>query len=336
MNPYDNVGTTAAVRQRARPAVPAGHRLPGRRGRARHRGPAHRLSSRRGWSPTRWPLTRATREHPDVRQGSSVRGAIDTALVAAQLAAMRGGAARRASVAPPRGLPEEYTDVVWTPSCWRCPAGSSSTRPCEATPEAVLREIWEDHFLLEPAARRARLKSGRGRLPAHPAGPVGRRAQRPAAAVPPQAQAAHRGPRRSTSRPAAGAGWCCPRATGRRGRTAAGRRAGRLGDDGRAGRAVALADLETESAVDQLDPGRAARQIARRLSVPRPPRDRRPRRGVGELATCRGPAAPTSSTWSARSRRSPATPTRRRPTSSSASGCGSGGRWCWWSTSPGR
>jgi Mg-chelatase subunit ChlD len=47
---------------------------------------------------------------------------------------------------------------------------------------------------------------------------------------------------------------------------------------------IALADLNTESAVDQLTRQRA-RQIARRLAVPRPPRDRRPRRGVGELTT---------------------------------------------------
>jgi Mg-chelatase subunit ChlD len=51
---------------------------------------------------------------------------------------------------------------------------------------------------------------------------------------------------------------------------------------------IALADLTTESAVDQLTRARA-RQIARRLSVPRPARDRRPRRGVGEL---------TSTPWS--------------------------------------
>jgi Mg-chelatase subunit ChlD len=51
---------------------------------------------------------------------------------------------------------------------------------------------------------------------------------------------------------------------------------------------IALADLTTENAVDQLTRQRA-RQIARRLSVPRPARDRRPRRGVGEL---------TSTPWS--------------------------------------
>jgi len=58
-------------------------------------------------------LTRATRERDDVRQGSSVRGAIDLALVAAQLADVRGVDLPLApSVEPPRGLPESYTAVV--------------------------------------------------------------------------------------------------------------------------------------------------------------------------------------------------------------------------------
>ncbi|SFO75016.1 von Willebrand factor type A domain-containing protein [Geodermatophilus dictyosporus] len=47
---------------------------------------------------------------------------------------------------------------------------------------------------------------------------------------------------------------------------------------------ITLADLATESGADQLTRARA-RQIARRLSVPRPPRDQRSRRGVGELAS---------------------------------------------------
>jgi Mg-chelatase subunit ChlD len=47
---------------------------------------------------------------------------------------------------------------------------------------------------------------------------------------------------------------------------------------------ITLADLPTESGADQLTRARA-RQIARRLSVPRPPRDQRSRRGVGELAS---------------------------------------------------
>ncbi len=47
---------------------------------------------------------------------------------------------------------------------------------------------------------------------------------------------------------------------------------------------IPLTDLAAESAADQLTRARA-RQIARRLSVPRPPRDLRSRRGVGELVS---------------------------------------------------
>lgn len=47
---------------------------------------------------------------------------------------------------------------------------------------------------------------------------------------------------------------------------------------------IALADLADGSPADRLARKRA-REIARRLSVARPPRDRRPRRGVGELAS---------------------------------------------------
>jgi Mg-chelatase subunit ChlD len=45
---------------------------------------------------------------------------------------------------------------------------------------------------------------------------------------------------------------------------------------------VPLADLAAEGAADR-ETRRRAQAIARRLAVPRPPRDRRPRRGVGEL-----------------------------------------------------
>ncbi|SDC71711.1 MoxR-like ATPase [Geodermatophilus telluris] len=98
-------------------------------------------------------LTRATRERDDIRQGSSVRGAIDLALVAAQLAAMRGVALPdEPSVAPPRGLPEDYTAVVLDAVLLALSGRVFLDETMEATPESVLREIWEDHFLLEPAA----------------------------------------------------------------------------------------------------------------------------------------------------------------------------------------
>ncbi len=98
-------------------------------------------------------LTRATRERDDVRQGSSVRGAIDTALVAAQLAAMRGvPLPDEPSPAPPRGLPEDYTAVVWDAVLVALSGRVHLDEIAEQTPEGVLREIWEDHFLLRPAA----------------------------------------------------------------------------------------------------------------------------------------------------------------------------------------
>jgi Mg-chelatase subunit ChlD len=47
---------------------------------------------------------------------------------------------------------------------------------------------------------------------------------------------------------------------------------------------IALTDLDGDSTADQLT-RRRAREIARRLAVPRPPRDRRLRRGVGDLVS---------------------------------------------------
>ena len=96
-------------------------------------------------------MTRATRVHQDIRQGSSVRGAIDCALVAAQLAAMRGIVPDdRETTAP---VPEESTDLLDAMSV----ALSGRIHLDEAAGRrrrTVLRQIWEDHFLLSPAAGR--------------------------------------------------------------------------------------------------------------------------------------------------------------------------------------
>jgi len=71
----------------------------------------------------------------------------------------------------------------------------------------------------------------------------------------------------------------------RRARTAATRAGGTAsGTTDEPADLITLADLPTESGADQATRARA-RQIARRLSVPRPPRDQRSRRGVGELAS---------------------------------------------------
>jgi MoxR-like ATPase len=152
MNPYDNVGTTrlsTSVHDRlCRLAIDY------------QDDDAERgiVSRRTGLESPRLvadavALTRATRERDDLRQGSSVRGAIDVALVAAQLAAIREVALPdEPSIAPPRGLPEEYTAVVWDAVLLALSGRIYLDEALEATPEAVLREIWEDHFLLQPAA----------------------------------------------------------------------------------------------------------------------------------------------------------------------------------------
>lgn len=86
-------------------------------------------------------VTRATREHPDVRQGSSVRGAIDTALIAAQLADLRG-----LDDAKDESYPELFYDAMTVGLSARIHVDEA----IETTPERVLREIWEDRFILEP------------------------------------------------------------------------------------------------------------------------------------------------------------------------------------------
>ncbi|ATQ31768.1 MoxR family ATPase [Rhodococcus ruber] len=98
-------------------------------------------------------LTRATREHPDLRGGSSVRGAIDLTLVAMQLFDMRGVADDLPdSTDPPRDLPAEYTGAVLDALLVALSGRIAVDEVSETTPEAVLREIWQDHFLLRPAA----------------------------------------------------------------------------------------------------------------------------------------------------------------------------------------
>lgn len=98
-------------------------------------------------------LTRATRDHVDITQGSSVRGAIDVALVAAQLASLRSvHIPRVADVAPPRDLPEPYLSVMLDAVLVALSGRIHLDATVETTPESILRTIWEDHFLLRPAA----------------------------------------------------------------------------------------------------------------------------------------------------------------------------------------
>lgn len=97
-------------------------------------------------------LTRATREHEAIRQGSSVRGAIDLALVVDRLARLRSVTLpAEGSVAPPRDVPAAYTDVVLDGMLVALSGRIHLDEVVETTPEAVLRAIWEQHFVLDPA-----------------------------------------------------------------------------------------------------------------------------------------------------------------------------------------
>ena len=148
MNPYDNVGTTrlsTSVHDRiCRLSI-------GYQDAAAERG----IVTLRAPLPTLAPdlyerlagdavaVTRATREHPDIRQGSSVRGAIDLTLIAGQLLALRGLT---------RELTDGYPEVVYDAMVVALSGRIFLDETVDATPEAVLRQIWEDQFILAPAA----------------------------------------------------------------------------------------------------------------------------------------------------------------------------------------
>jgi MoxR-like ATPase len=151
MNPFDNVGTTrlsTSVHDRlcrlslgyqdeAAERDIVALRVTGRPGREGERDPADpRLVA------DAVAVTRMTRRHRDLRQGSSVRGAIDLVLVAEQVMALRG-------VPEPAGVP--YRDLMLDAMSV---ALSGRVHLDEASPlgvDAVLREIWEQHFVLEAA-----------------------------------------------------------------------------------------------------------------------------------------------------------------------------------------
>ena len=74
-------------------------------------------------------VVRATRVHPDVRIGSSVRGAIDLVLIAGELAALRGGSVSDDSVA---------LDAARMALSGRIRVHESAHR----TPEEIIEELW--------------------------------------------------------------------------------------------------------------------------------------------------------------------------------------------------
>jgi MoxR-like ATPase len=81
-------------------------------------------------------LTRATRDHPSILQGSSVRGAIDLAMIAAELG--RGGRLTEAESTYRLAV----LDALLLALSGRIRPGDLS----ELTPEEILVRLWRDHF----------------------------------------------------------------------------------------------------------------------------------------------------------------------------------------------
>jgi MoxR-like ATPase len=188
MNPYDNIGTTrlsTSVHDRLCRLAITYQDAAAERGIVALRAPLPDVK------PALYErlvadavaVTRATRAHEDIRQGSSVRGAIDLTLVAGQLFnldtervlvppapahdtegraadeagaadgnAADGNAANPAAGGPRPDAEQSYRETVYDAMVVALSGRIFLDETVEATPEQVLRQIWEDHFLLSPAA----------------------------------------------------------------------------------------------------------------------------------------------------------------------------------------
>jgi MoxR-like ATPase len=152
MNPYDNIGTTrlsTSVHDRLCRLAITYQDDEAERGIVALRAPLPDVKPAvyERLAADAVAVTRATRTHEDVRQGSSVRGAIDLTLVAGQLFSLY---TERTSAT----LLDEarYRDVVFDAMVVALSGRIFLDETVESTPEQVLREIWEDHFILVPAA----------------------------------------------------------------------------------------------------------------------------------------------------------------------------------------
>jgi MoxR-like ATPase len=147
MNPYDNVGTTrlsTSVHDRLCRLAVNYQDADAERGIVALRAPlpGHPAELYERLIADAVAVTRATRERHDVRQGSSVRGAIDVTLIAGQLLALASVSASDDS---------RYPEIVYDAMVVALSGRIFLDETVDATPEAVLRQIWADRFILEPA-----------------------------------------------------------------------------------------------------------------------------------------------------------------------------------------
>jgi len=145
MNPYDNIGTTrlsTSIKDRLC-RIDVGYQDAGSEREIVFLRTA--LDSKDGLTDRvvrdAVALTRATRVHDDIRQGSSVRGAIDLSLIAAELLSHRG------TGDPGMGYTQTILDAMLVSLSGRVSVDEASG----ATATSVLHEIWQNHFVLSPA-----------------------------------------------------------------------------------------------------------------------------------------------------------------------------------------
>jgi MoxR-like ATPase len=142
MNPYDNVGTTrlsASIHDRFCRLAVDYQDDEAERGIVALRAALPELNPelRTRLIADSVGVTRATRAHQDIRMGSSVRGAIDLALVVAQLLQLCDE--------------DNYAETVYRGMTVALSGRIHLDDVAERSPEQVLRAIWEDHFILAPA-----------------------------------------------------------------------------------------------------------------------------------------------------------------------------------------
>ncbi len=151
MNPYDNIGTTrlsTSVHDRLCRLAVTYQDADAERGIVALRAPLPDLKPAvyERLVADAVAVTRATRAHQDVRQGSSVRGAIDLTLVAGQLFSLSPERTPASAIDETR-----YREVVYDAMVVALSGRIFLDETVDATPEQVLRQIWEDHFILDPA-----------------------------------------------------------------------------------------------------------------------------------------------------------------------------------------
>jgi MoxR-like ATPase len=159
MNPYDNIGTTrlsTSVHDRlCRLSVTYQDEESDRRIVSLRAALAESVAPElfRSLVEDAVALTRATRHHPDVRQGSSVRGAIDLTLVAGELLPLR-GCDRAGSRADDSNDPLRlrYAETLFDAMVVALSGRIRLDETVESTPEEVLRQIWADYFIVSPSA----------------------------------------------------------------------------------------------------------------------------------------------------------------------------------------